>query len=262
MMIFLSVLVVSGCSEQDGYNPNTSRSPGRGSESLGKVFYLDGAGNMGFGQETVGQGLRLAGFNGNVENIIWTSFTGPLGDQVIRLNARLRSENLTKKIRSYQKRCPQAPVYVIGLSAGTGVAVWGIENLPEDIKVDAVVLLGSSLSKSYNMARCLKHVKNKVYVLYSPHDAVLNGFIPITGTIDGAYLVEPAGLVGMTPPNNVKPETIQAYQEKIVNIPWQESFERMGNAGGHTDGTSLSFVRGYVAPKLLGIGPKQIHPAD
>lgn len=249
--VVLSALLLAGCAEE--YGSSEPRRAG-GPERYGKVFYVDGAGNLGFGQETVQQGLHGAGFKGSVENIIWTTFTGPLGDQMIRPNAMLRSGALTKKIVAYRHRYPDAPVHVIGLSAGTGVSVWGIENLPPDVQVDTVVLLGSSLSKNYNMTKCLRHVKNKVYVLYSSNDAVLNGFVPVTGTIDGAYLVEAAGLVGLSRPNRATPETIQAYRDKIVNIPWQPSFEGMGYAGGHTDGTSESFVRRYIAPKLLGIG--------
>jgi hypothetical protein len=255
-LLLVAVLLLAGCAEENDfdstYNGSSSSRKGKGQNGL--VVYLDGAGNLGYGQDTVPEGFRAAGFRGDIENIIWTSFTGPLGDQVIRANAFLRADEVTRKIVKFHNNYPDAPVYVVGLSAGTGVAVWGVERLPAEVKVDSLVLLGSSLSSTFNMSKCLRHVKNKVFVLTSSQDAVLSGFIPVTGTIDGAYLVEPAGLVGFRPPARVGPDDLKAYQEKIVNVPWQSSFESLGNAGGHTDATSFAFVKEYIARRLLGLG--------
>ena len=246
MAAFVVLLLVTlGCDSQMG--------SGR-FERFGKVYYIDGAGNLGFGQDTVPEGLRAAGFQGDVENFIWTTFTGPLGDQLIRINPRLRADGLKTEIMRYRRRYPDAPVNIIGLSAGTGVAAFAVESLPKAVMVDNIVMLGSSLASNYDMTACLEHVKGRVYFLYSSRDAVLTGFIPVTGTIDGQYLVEPAGSIGMRmPPGRLK-QTAELYREKIVNVPWQPSFERYGYAGGHTDGTSLRFVKYYIAPKLLGIG--------
>jgi pimeloyl-ACP methyl ester carboxylesterase len=227
-------------------------------DRYGKVYYLDGAGNLGYGQETVPKALKAAGFKGDIENFSWTSYTGPLGDQMIRTQARWRSESLTKRIIEYRHRYPNTPIYIVGLSAGTGVGVWALEHLPPNVKVDTLVLLGSSLSTNYDMTKCLNHVSNKVYVLHSPHDAILKSFIPVTGTIDGAYLTEPAGLAGLYPPNKATRAQIDLYKEKVINIPWRASFERLGNDGGHTAGTSYAFVRYYIAPKLLGIGIRAV----
>jgi len=240
------LLAAGGCQSQ-------RRSRSR-RESFGKVYYLDGAGNLGFGQDTVPRAMRAAGFPGHIENIIWTSFTGPLGDQLIRINARVKAKELTKKIIRYRKRYPNTPVYLIGLSAGTGVAAWAVESLPDNIKVDKMVLLGSSLSSKYDMTKCLRHVRGKVYVFYSPRDGVLNGFVPMTGTIDGQYLVKPAGLVGLRLPPQGAEDTLTLYRGKITNIPWRRAFQRYGYAGGHTDGTSYRFVKFVIAQQMLGIG--------
>ncbi len=243
--LILIFVFVSGCVE--------TRRPNRW-ERYGKVYYLDGAGNLGFGQDTVPRALRAAGFRGDFESVIWTTFSGPLGDQVIRINARIKADELSKKIVRYRKRYPDTPVYIIGLSAGTGVAVWAVEKLPAGMMIDDMVLLGSSLANNYDMTKCLKHVKGRVYVLYSSRDAILTGFIPLTGTIDGSYFVQPAGLTGMQLPERASSETRRLYREKIVNIAWRPSFERFGYAGGHTDATSYAFVKYFIAPRLLGIG--------
>jgi len=237
-------LLALGC-ETTGHRSSTER--------FGKVYYLDGAGNLGYGWDSVPPALKDAGFRGDVEIVVWTTFTGPLGDQLIQANARLRSTILTDKITKYRKLYPDTPVYVIGLSAGTGVAVWAVENLPQGVKVDRMVLFGSSLSNDYDMTKCLSHVNEDVTVFYSPRDAVLRGFIGIVPTIDGKMLTEPAGLIGMRPPGGAGLTLRELYRAKIKNIMWRPSFESYGYMGGHTDGTSYRFVRLYVAPRVLGI---------
>lgn len=221
-------------------------------EPYGKIYYLDGAGNIGYGRD-MPRMLHDAGFDGDVVNITWTSFTGPLGDQLIRINAREKAKMLAKKMIKYRRRYSQTPLHVIGLSAGTGVSVWSVEALPPGMTVDNMVLLGSSLSSTYDMTHCLRRVEGKVYVLVSARDVVLIGFVPVTGTIDGQWFVQPAGLIGLVPPAGSSPETIRLYREKIVNIDWEPGFARLGNIGGHTDGTSRRFVKEYIAPELLGI---------
>ncbi len=245
--VFLVIVVLSvvlGCED--------TRRPNRW-EKYGKVYYIDGAGNLGFGVDTVPRALRAAGWRGDFEPIIWTSFTGPLGDQLIRVNAIARADGLAKQIIKYRKKYPDAPIYIIALSAGTGVATWAVEKLPEGVAVDSMVFLGSSLANNYDMTKCLKHIKGKIYVFYSNRDAILTGFIPVTGTIDGSYFVKPAGLAGLHPPKNISEEGKRLYRNKIVNIPWRPEFEKYGYAGGHTDGTSYEFVRYFIAPKLLRI---------
>lgn len=241
----LLVVIVCGCEQRRQGNL----------DPYGKIYYLDGAGNLGFGQDTVPRAMRAAGFKGDVENIIWTTFTGPLGDQLIRANARLRADGLKNAIIRYRRAHSDSEVHVIGLSAGTGVSVWAVESLPAGMMVDNVVLLGSSLSSTYDLTKCLEHIKGKLYVLYSSRDAVLSGFIPMTGTIDGQYFTQPIGLVGVRMPARVSQRTAQLYRSKIVAVPWRPAFERYGYAGGHTDATSYSFLKYYIAQQLLRISP-------
>jgi len=223
-------------------------------EAFGKVYYLDGAGNLGFGQDTVPSALRAAGFRGHVENIIWTTFTGPLGDQLIRVNARAHADQLARKIVKYRRRHRDTVLNLIGLSAGTGVAVWAVEALPGGMTVDNMVLLGSSLSNNYDLTKCLKHVKGAVFVVHSPRDGVLAGLVPLTGTIDGQFFTQPAGLVGMKVPARATEQTSTLYREKVRNIQWRHSFQAYGYAGGHTDSTSYRFVKYMIAQRMLGIG--------
>ena len=96
-------------------------------------------------------------------------------------------------------------------------------------------------------------MKGKLYVVHSPRDCVLTGFVPITGTIDGQFLVQAAGLVGLRQPRGASQEAKRLFREKVKNVGWRPSFARYGHAGGHTDGISYGFIRNVVATKMLKI---------
>lgn len=213
-------------------------------EKLGKTYYLDGAGNWGFGVAEVARGLQQAGYKGHVEAYLWTSSFNPAVDQINRPLAHLRALILTGKIQDYLRRHPHNDVNIIALSAGTGVAVWAVEALEPDYKVNNLVLLGSSLSSDYDMSKALSRIKGRVFVYYSPQDPILDGPVRILGTIDGKLGADAAGLVGLHPPGGT--------QGKIVNISWEPRYEVYGWTGAHTDCTSEPFVRRFIAAHVMG----------
>ena len=211
-------------------------------DKLGKIYYLDGAGNWGFGVAEVPQGLRNAGYKGSVEVFIWTSSFNPAIDQVNIGANRFRAAILTGKIEDYIRRNPDQQVNLISLSAGTGIATWAVEALGTQYKVDNLVLLGSSLSYDYDMTRALSHIKGKVFVYYSPHDEVLTTGAAALGTVDRKF-VDGAGLKGLYPNGQKHP--------RIVNIGWSSRYSRLGWTGAHTDATSPAFIAREVAPRIL-----------
>ncbi len=212
-------------------------------EQFGKTYYLDGAGNWGFGVAEVAAGLRAAGYAGHVEVYLWTMSFNPAIDQVNRPAARLRAAFLADKIQDYLRRYPGNNVNIIALSAGTGVTVWAVETLKPPAKVNNIVLLGSSLSYDYDMRRALRNIKGKVVVYYSPHDSVLEGPVRVLGTIDGKVGTDSAGMTGLHPPGG--------HRGKIVNIAWSPKYQRYGWTGAHTDCTSEPFVRAEISRSIV-----------
>ncbi len=229
-----------------------------GSVLDGKVFYLDGAGNFGFGKESVPTGLAEAGYPGNVEHFIWTMYMGPLVDQMNLSHNRRAARGLARRIRIYQRQHPGRPVDLIGLSAGSGVAIFALEELPPENNVDHVVLLSSSLSAEYDLTRALRRVKHGVYVFWSPGDPVLRSFVPIVGTVDRSeFGAPPAGARGMRLPPGADSETKVLYR-KAFNVEWKP-----GATGGtvgsvmtlrHAETTRAQFIRVMVGPLLLNRG--------
>lgn len=216
----------------------------------GIVFYCPGAGNMDFGDLGVRNGLNRAGFTGQVATFTWTiAPLNPAIDQTLRFNAKLRAKLLSGIIRDYINKYPGAPVSLIGLSAGSGVGLWALEGLPEGYKIDNVVFLGSSLHYECDLSKALRHVRGKLYNYFSPHDAILAGPMKVFGSIDGVFGEDGAGAVGFSGPT---------VTDRVVNIPWRPEYQKYGNYGGHTDGTSADFIYSIVSKNILrkGEAPK------
>mgnify|MGYP000854836284 FL=1 len=233
MLIAVSAFFATGCGPSLG--PQAQK---------GITFYCPGAGNIDFGDAGIREGLSAAGYEGQVASVLWTVSFNPAVDQTLRLNARLAAARLARAIDTYQDQYPGRPVNVIGLSAGTGVAIWAVESLPQGHSVDNVILLSSSLSSDYDLSKALPKVKGKIYNYYSPEDSILTGPMKLFGTIDGRYFVDGAGAVGLHPPGG---------GDSVVNIGWRQEFARYGYYGGHTDVTSPAFVRAEISGRVTGM---------
>lgn len=252
----LAVATGSGCSQMSGGSKDYS--------SHGDVYYLDGAGggglvsNWGYG---VKEGLKMAGFNGKFVEPHWETGLGVVADQVASdAYKRQKAGELASTIAKARRAYPDAPITLMGLSAGTAVAVFTLEALPAGCQVDNVVLLGASIGADYNLTNALRHVSGRMYVFTSDNDAILNYAVPTLGTADRqSGDVPAAGLNGFYMPFNCGPESRRLYS-RITNIAWKASFEKDGDWGGHTDTTHPKFVRDYIAPLVLQEGPQNMHP--
>ena len=203
----------------------------------GITFYCPGAGNFDFGDVGIRQGLEAAGYQGQVASVMWTVSFNPAIDQRLG-NARLGAVRLARAIEKYINKYPVQEVNVIGLSAGTGVAVWALEDLKPKYRVDNVVLLSSSLWYRYDVSKAMSRVKGQFVNYYSPRDPVLAGPMKIFGTIDGRFGEDGAGAVGFRTPG-------------VKNIRWQPEFAQYGYYGGHTDSTSAGFVKSYLSKHII-----------
>jgi hypothetical protein len=226
-----------------------------GSESEGKTFYLDGAGNFGVGKESIPLGLAEGGYLGRVEHFIWTTYMGPLVDQMYLEHNRREARSLARRIERYKSRWPDRPVNIVALSAGTGIAVFALEEIRQGTHVDNVVLLSSSLSAAYPMAPALDRVDGGVYVFWSPDDPILRGVVPIVGTVDRAgFGAQSAGTFGMRLPPGT-PERIRERYRKVHNVRWYPGPPRnmvdKVVKFNHAGTTSKAFIRELVAPILL-----------
>jgi hypothetical protein len=231
-----------------------------GSAQNQKTFYLDGAGNLGFGKETVPLGLEDGGYKGEIEHFIWTTYLGPIMDQVVYSYNRRQGRRLADKIARYLDKHPGASVNIIGLSAGSGVAVFALESLPSKYSVDNVVMLSSSLSANYDLTRALKRVRSGLYLFWSPDDPVLRGIVPLVGTVDRENTSSVAGVIGARMPPGGGRETRVLYLNKVHNVRWY-SHDSVGPIQlRHAGTTDRSFIRQMVAPILVRSAPREAAP--
>jgi hypothetical protein len=213
-------------------------------DELGRTYYIDGAGNWGYGVSKITEGLQSAGYRGRVINFRWSPTLNPALDQTVgRGHAKSRGKKLGQEITEYKQQYPQNDVNIIALSAGSGVGVWACEALTPPAKVHNLILLGSSLSSSYDIGEAIKNIDGGIYVYHSQNDKILRRVVRVVGTIDGKLGSKCAGHVGLHP----------RYGEgdKVHNIAWSPDYEQYGWSGSHTDGTSEPFVRTILSRHVI-----------
>ncbi len=218
------------------------------------VYYLDGAGGGGVLVNWSGgvrDGLLDGGYTGWGETFVWETGLGVVADQTAdNAYKRRKASELAKKIVAYKQANPYAPVTLIGLSAGTAIAVFTLEALPPGVSVQDVVLLSGSLSSNYDFSAALERVDGKVYITTSQRDTVLGALLPLAGTANrGSGTTRTIGIEGPDCPGDLAQR--QRYHKKVVVVPWQPAFARYGNHGGHTDTVSAPFIEKYVAPLVV-----------
>jgi pimeloyl-ACP methyl ester carboxylesterase len=227
------------------------------------LYYLDGAGGgkpLSNWSGGIRQGLQDAGYNGAGEMFSWNTGLGVVADQDSSVEyKRSKAAELAQQIQPYTREHPGAPVTLIGLSAGTAVAVFTLEALPVGCPVNNVILLGASISATYDLTQALQRVSNRMYVFTSEKDAVLAFLVPSAGTADRQQGVPSAGLYGFQVPPGASAATRTQYA-KISYIGWRPEFEQAGNFGGHTDTVKAPFVQEYIAPLIMQAGARRIQP--
>lgn len=221
------------------------------------TYFLDGAGNYGFGKETVPLGLADGGYQGSVEHYIWTTYLGPVFDQVDVGHNRRKGTELARKIEGFLNRYPEGQVNIIGLSAGSGVAIFAVEALRSGYKVENVILLSSSLSANYDLSWALTRVRGGIHFLWSPDDPILRELVPMIGTVDrSSDRVLPAGVYGARLPRNPAKETVALYR-KVHNIPWQPPPLVGPVKLQHAGSISRTVIRDIVAPIVVRRPPPE-----
>lgn len=217
-----------------------------------RTFYLDGAGNYGFGKESVPLGLADGGYEGHVEHYIWTTYLGAIVDQVSVNHNRREGHKLAARIRQFLDMRPNGEVNLIGLSAGTGIIVFALESLDPKYRVQNVVMLSSSLSADYDLTVALRRVNGGIYFFWSPDDPILAEVVPLVGTVDrSSRSNSPAGIWGARMPFGASQATRDLYARKVHNIRWYPEPLIGPLKLRHAGSISRSHIRDLVAPILV-----------
>ncbi len=215
------------------------------------VLFADGAGWWG-STSAIRSGLRAAGYRGRVKSFPWSTMLGPGPDHFLVSRKKSKGKDLAARIKEHREREPNASLHLMGLSAGTAVVVYALEQLPAGVTVDNVVLFSPSISERHDLTKAMKHVTGRLYVTCSPRDGILSG---LAGNADGEP-GKPAGLHGLRVPGSLKRYDLYA---RVMNLRWRPAYAGFGWHGGHTGVIDRQFVQHVIAPRVLA---DEAHPLD
>jgi hypothetical protein len=229
---------------------------GDGERCLGLVLVADGVGGL----DLCGTALR---FVMAAEGLPYSILVFPWGhgfgrwysDLTSVTNRDAKAASLADAVRRFNAARPDAPVFLVAKSGGTGVIVRALEQLEED-SVERAILLAPALSPDYDLSAALRAVRREVVAFWSPLDLVILGAgTRVFGTADRVRTVA-AGMVGFRPPaagaaGGPAPATGYA---KLRQVRWDWRMAASGYLGGHVGPDSPIFLRKYVVP-LLRTGP-------
>lgn len=226
----------------------------------GLVVCLSGAGGMMGETERLREGLNAGGVTRAIEVFEWSA-GGVLEDQTAVEANRRKAGHLARRIEEYKRSYGGRPVHLVGVSAGTGLVVWALEDLGEGCEVTGAVLISSSLNTKYDLTKALTKVSDHLYSFNSVADTVLSLGVTWAGTVDRGGGIA-GGLVGFSPPDDSSDETRALYKAKLREISWWPGDVVLGHIGDHLGATNPAYVKAKIAPVVLGRQPDQPSPAD
>jgi pimeloyl-ACP methyl ester carboxylesterase len=169
----------------------------------GLVVVLPGIEGKSNSNANIKRGLEQAEVPGYIVIYDWGFPIPGLGMLVNQTNVganRSAGEKLAKKLMTYQKAYPGRPVFLIGHSGGTGIAVFALEHLRKmrGGPIEGVFLLASSMSANYPLNTALSMTRRGIVNVYNPKDtAMLQSGTGMFGNVDGGRGAT-AGLNGFT----------------------------------------------------------------
>ena len=225
--------------------PRGDAAPPRAGSSY--LIHLPGiAGDTNFDRSWM-NGLRDGGAADEVELYDWTCRRPGLDALQAYSRNRSQARKVARLIAERRREYPTGRIILTAESGGTGVAVWALERLPKDVKVDEVLLIAPALSPGYDLTGALEHVKGTFRSFNSPGDWFMLGIgTRLFGTIDGVY-TDAAGLVGFHRPSG---GNLTQYR-KLVEMRYDPAWLNYGDLGNHAGGMSVAFARYFLAPLLL-----------
>lgn len=211
------------------------------------LLHLPGIGGQRSIDVAMTRGFKQGGFGGDVEIYDWTEHDEGLHALIALDRNHKEARLIAQKITERFDKDPSAPIYLSSHSGGGGLAVWALEDLPDRVKVSALLMMSPALSPTYDLTVALRHVTGKVYVFSSFKDfLVLGTGCKMLGTIDGIK-TEAAGLNGF-----VRPTTGDAGQyTKLVPIPYNPLWVQFDDYGNHVGGMTQLFAQEVLAPLML-----------
>ncbi|HZK80590.1 MAG TPA: hypothetical protein VFC46_05965 [Humisphaera sp.] len=192
-------------------------------------------------------GFKDAGVAGVLDVYDWTGEDPGIAALHAYKRNQEQAQIVANLIADHFHRHPDVHILLSGHSGGTGIAVWALEKLPDDVKIDKLLLMASALSPGYDLSKALAHVRDKCYSFCSENDLiVLDVGCRMFGTIDGKR-TEAAGAFGFLFPDGAD---MRQY-DKLIQKPYDKVWLRYRNVGDHMGCMLRPFARAVVAPLMI-----------
>ena len=241
----MTLILVAGCAAP----PQMPRLPS--APAFGRhvnLIYVPGIGGFGHEDQMWLDGLRAGGYSGKTEVWNWTGRLGPISALWAHTRQRAQARLIADRLRRLRSESPTEQLVLVGHSAGTGLVVMALEDLPPDSQVDEVLLLAPALSRNYDLTPALRHVFGHMDVFCSERDTlVLAVGTFLFGTVDGIHS-EAAGHGGFVMPRGA---SCAAYT-KLVAHPFSKDRWLFGDDGGHEGILAPGVAATMAAPLLPG----------
>ena len=148
---------------------------------------------------------------------------------------------IAEDILAYQQQYPGRPVFIVGQSGGSGVAVFTAEALADlgAKPINGLVLLDASVSTDYDLTKALSMCRlGIVNFYYSADTALLVAGTHLFGNVDGGH----GSSAGQTPFTGHWPNLYQVRIDKRMVNPFSDP---------HFADTTTAFATQYIAPWIL-----------
>lgn len=193
--------------------------------------------------------LRTGGFDAQTGIYDWTNRRVP----VLVIGSKQRNREEARKVAAHivarHRAEPDRPIYLTCESGGAGIALWALEALPQDVQVEAAVLVAPAVSPDYDLSPALRQVRSRLIALPSKRDALVLGIgTSLFGTMDRRHGAS-AGFAGFKPPGAPKyPEQYAKLEQHPYDAKWRSAY---GNDGAHWSALAPRFASGWLAPRLV-----------
>lgn len=164
-----------------------------------------------------------------------------LGIYNLRAEEKNRStaRELAADIAAWRRKHPEKLLYLMGYSGGGGVASLVMEELPDDIQIDRLILIAPAISVDYPIDHyASEHVSDFVINFASTRDRQVGLGTRLFGTIDRKYEYA-AGFDGFS-----------ARSEKLAQWHWREADRSVGHRGNHVAYLGRRWQHDFLLPAI------------
>lgn len=216
-------------------------------DSEAYLLHLPGIGGHMRIDDMVTSGLTIGGIKSETRIYDWTNGNPGMPALGNYNGNQVEAQKIADQLTAVYRADPKRKLIVTSHSGGGAMAVFMLEKLPADVKIDTLLLLAPALSPKYDLSKALAHVTGKAYVFSSTLDPIEGIGTRAFGTMD-RYFGDAAGNVGFSKPD--KPLDAKQY-DKLISIPYNKAWTTLGNAGDHIGTMSRVFGARILAPLLL-----------